>query len=205
MKTTKILPTFSFEQKLWQKGYKHVAGIDEVGMGAFAGPLVVAGVIFPKKYDNTHGFLDSKLLTPKKRLEQNEIIYKNAENFCIEVISVEHINKYGLAKAVMMGIQKVCDNLQPEFSLLDGMRTLNSNNQKAVIKGDQAIASISAASIIAKVYRDKLMEGVHSKYPHYNFYSNKGYGTKEHREAIKQFGFCKIHRTCFNLDPYLHE
>lgn len=209
-------PNFSFERKLWNKNIKYVIGIDEVGRGAFAGPIVAAGVAYRKNFQ--HPVLDkindSKLLKPKIREELCTIIKKQALIWTIESIEVPFINKYGIGKANSAVFRKVLKKLFSQmkndlnhFILIDGFHVKylpgGVNKQKAIIEGDQKSLSISSASIIAKVYRDELMKRLGKEYKGYNFPKNKGYGTKYHREALKKHGLSKIHRKSFNLDKFL--
>lgn len=204
-------PSFEEELKARKKGYKYIIGIDEVGRGAFAGPLLVGAVAFPfDKSLLTYGINDSKLLKPHKRSLLSKIIKDKALYFCIAQSSLKIINKVGIGKATQIAFRKVLNealgklNEKNVFVLIDGfyvpyIRGIGIKNQKAIIKGDQKSVSIAAASIIAKVHRDAIMKRLHKLYPEYKFTKNKGYGTKEHREAIKKFGLCKIHRKSFNI------
>lgn len=196
-------PTFSEEQNFWNLNIKHVIGLDEVGRGAFAGPIVAAGVIFKPNF--RHDFLnlvnDSKLIKPKLREELSELI---KENSVWEIASVEldFINKFGIGKANFEVFKKVLSNLiiklksEKYFILVDGF-DLKIPNHKAIIKGDQKSLSIASASIIAKVYRDNLMTEASNLFPNYNFEQNKGYGTLAHRNALKTYGATNFHRTAF--------
>ena len=198
-------PSFKEEQLLWDRGLNYIAGVDEVGRGAFAGPLVAASVVLPKKF-KTNGIKDSKLLTSKKREILSEYIIKNALFYSISEVDVEFINKYGIGEATHKGLKESVELLkkQCDFVLVDGFKIKNyKKKQKAIIHGDLLSVSIAAASIIAKVYRDNLMRNLHLKYKEYNFLENKGYGTKFHREALKKYGFCEIHRTSFNLGKFI--
>jgi ribonuclease HII len=202
-----IFPTLNFEQELWSQGFKLVCGIDEVGRGCFAGPVVAGAVVFPKDIILPTGIADSKLLTPQKREILTLEIKKVALFWAVGEISVLHINKLGIGKATQTAFRKAISNLSktPDFYLIDAffIKHLDKVKQKPIKFGDKICASISAASIIAKVYRDDLMRKLHKIYPQYNFEQNKGYGTKDHRDAIKKHGLCKIHRTSFNLDKFL--
>ncbi len=202
-----ILPTLKFEKKLWSQGYHYICGLDEVGRGSFAGPVVVGAVIFPKDVLLPKGIADSKLLTPKKREKLDSQIKQVALAWSVGEISVRDINKFGIGKATQMAFRKALKNLshQTDFVLIDAfyVKHFNRKKQRPIKDGDKICASISAASIIAKVYRDKLMEKLHQKYPHYNFSKNKGYGTREHREAIKKHGLSRVHRRSFNLEKFL--
>lgn len=200
-------PDFYEENILWKKGVRHIAGVDEVGRGCFAGPVVAAAVILPSDFNATDEINDSKLLGPKKRKELDIIIKKYSICFSIAEISIEIINGAGIGKATQKAFRKAIKTLQvkPEYILIDAfyIDNLSRENQKPIIHGDRKSISIAAASILAKVYRDELMQKLHEKYPQYDFYQNKGYGTKKHREAIKEFGLCDLHRTSFDLGNYM--
>lgn len=200
-------PDLAFENSLWEKGYRKVAGVDEVGRGSWAGPLVVGAVILKKNFVIPLGFADSKKIRPNMRKEFTKYIKRHSLYWAIAEISVSQINKFGLGKATHMAFRKAVRSLavKPDFLLVDSfyVKQVNRKNQKAIKKGDEKSASIAAASIIAKVYRDSLMKKLSKKYPKYHFAKHKGYGTREHQQAIKQYGFTKIHRQSFNLS-YLH-
>ncbi len=208
-----IYPTLEFEEKYWKLGYRYVCGLDEVGRGCFAGPVVVGAVIFAEPVQGDalreipEGIADSKLLTPKKREKLAEEIKKTALAWSIAEIPVCHINKLGIGKATQMAFRKAVKSLDknPDFILIDAfyIKHLNRKKQEPIIKGDQLSISIAAASIIAKVHRDKLMDELHGKYPQYGFNKHKGYGTKAHRDAIKKHGLSRIHRKSFNLEKFL--
>lgn len=213
-----ILPTLQFEQKLWNSGYTHVCGLDEVGRGCFAGPVVVGAVIFPQDVVLPEGIADSKLLKPRQRKKLAERIKEQALAWSVAEISVSVINKVGIGKATQMAFRKAIKLLSksPEFILIDAFYNLsavkisssayishlNRKRQKPIKDGDRICASISAASIIAKVYRDKLMKKLHRKFPKYGFSKHKGYGTKRHQEAIKKYGLSRVHRKSFNLTRF---
>jgi ribonuclease HII len=202
-----IFPTLEIEQSLWNSGYNFICGLDEVGRGCFAGPVVVGAVIFPKGCELIKGVADSKLLKPSIREKLAEQIKKCAAAWSIGEISVEDINKVGIGKATQMAFLKAIKVLAtvPDYVLIDAFFVDNydRSHQKPVKDGDKICASISAASIIAKVYRDGLMTNLHLKYPEYNFAKHKGYGTREHQAAIKKFGLSRIHRKSFNLEKFL--
>lgn len=215
MKST-IKPTFKEELKIWGRGYKYVVGLDEVGRGAFAGPVVVGAVIFGKSIDKNliSEINDSKLLKPRKRKELIKIIKENSIYSSGISVSVSIINRSGIGKATQIAFRRVVKQIQDKFKgkklfvLVDGfhiryLRGIGLKNQKAIIKGDQKSFSIAAASIVAKVYRDRLMKTLGKKYPEYGFSQNKGYGTKKHQEALKKYGLSKIHRKSFNLSKFL--
>lgn len=204
MKTSKI-PSFKHEKLLWKKGLRFIAGVDEVGRGAFAGPLIGAAVILPQGF-KINGIKDSKLLNYKKRKKLSKYIIKHASFYVISKVSVNYINKFGIGKATQKALINSIQKLKKfDFALVDGYKLKNfeDNLQKGIIHGDLISVSIAAASIIAKDYRDNLMIKLHKKYPEYNFLQNKGYGTKFHRDALKKYGLSKIHRTSFNLNKYL--
>ncbi len=202
-----VIPTLKLEQSLWEKGYKFVCGMDEVGRGCFAGPVVVGAIIFPRDFSSIAGVADSKLLKPKQRERLDKTIKKNAISWSIGEVSVSVINKIGIGKATQMAFRKALRILpmQADFVLIDAfyINHLNRKKQAAVKNGDTICTSIAAASIIAKVYRDKLMRKWHKKYPQYGFSRHKGYGTKIHQEAIKKHGLSKIHRKSFNLTRFM--
>ncbi|HSX19259.1 MAG TPA: ribonuclease HII [Candidatus Saccharimonadales bacterium] len=199
-----ILPTLDIENSLWHKGYKYVVGIDEVGRGSWAGPLVAAGVILPINFTIPEGLADSKLVKPQKRTILSKFILENALSSYIAEIPVKEIDKIGVGKATQEAFRQISRRIAPkaEFCLIDAfyIKYFSKKKQMAVKHGDQICASISAASIIAKVYRDNLMEKLHKTYPDYGFAKHKGYGTKVHQEAIKKYGFSKVHRRSYNLD-----
>lgn len=218
-------PSFEEEKKLWEKGFKYVIGIDEVGRGAFAGPLVVGAVVFLKVENEIEkvGINDSKLLKPQKRTCLAKIINENCLCSHVVTIPVSTINKVGIGKTTQIGFRKVVTSIMYKvssikyeneakfFVLIDGfhvryLRGFGLKNQRAIIKGDQKSISIASASIIAKVHRDKIMKNLSKKYPQYGFGRNKGYGTKFHRDAIKNFGICRIHRKNFtSCKEYVHK
>ncbi|MBI3103765.1 ribonuclease HII [Candidatus Daviesbacteria bacterium] len=202
-----IIPTLDLERKLWNQGYSFVCGMDEVGRGSFAGPVCVGAVIFPKDCVAIEGIADSKLLKPKQREKLESRIKNQAICWGVSEVSVSIINKVGIGKATQMAFRKALRllSVQADYVLVDAfyIKQLNRKRQKAVKDGDTICASISAASIIAKVHRDKLMKKLSKKYPQYGFGKHKGYGTKRHQEAIKKYGLSRIHRKSFNLEKFL--
>lgn len=202
-----IFPTLQFEQDLWNKGLKYICGLDEVGRGCFAGPVVVGAVVFPVDIVLPKGIADSKLLTPKKREKLALEIKKLALDYAIAEVEVSLINQLGIGQATQLSFQKAVKSLKrpPDFLLIDAffIQGIDRRIQKPIIRGDQSCASISAASIIAKVYRDELMVNLDAKYSQYGFAQHKGYGTKAHQEALKKHGLSDIHRKSFNLEKYL--
>jgi len=196
-------PNFKEEETLWKKGFRAVAGIDEAGRGPLAGPVVAAAVVFSAKGGPASGWKnikDSKLLSEKQREEIYKILINHPDvKWGVGIVSEKIIDKINILNATKLAMQKAIKNLNPDFILIDGNFTLSkiSIRQKAIIKGDAKIFSIAAASIIAKVTRDRLMQKYHSKYPEYGFGTHKGYGTKAHFVSLEKFGPCKIHRKTF--------
>lgn len=199
-------PDFENEELLWNAGYSLVAGVDEVGRGCFAGPLVAAAVILPPEFLDKDEVNDSKLLSPKKRLDLSVKIKDQAVCYSLAEVSVEIINKIGIAEATQYAFYQAVNDLKksPDYILIDAfyIKRIDKNKQKPIVHGDRKSISIAAASIIAKVYRDGLMQEFALQYPLYDFSTNKGYGTDKHREAIKSFGLSDLHRKCFNLAKY---
>ena len=184
-------------------------GLDEVGRGSFAGPIVGAGVIYKpfSKHDYFNEVKDSKLLSHKKRETLSTFIKENSI-WTIEKIEVDFINKFGIGRANYEVLLKVINKLKEKigqenyFAIVDGY-DLRIKKQKGIIRGDSISLSIASASIIAKEYRDDLMIKYSKLFPEYKFSENKGYGTQFHRDTIKNHGLCRIHRTSFKID-YLH-
>src|SRR5258708_18464889 len=204
------LPDFKFEKELWQKGIRIIGGADEVGRGAFAGPVVAACVVFRSGFvfSDAEGELinDSKKLSSKKREIADIWIKENSLAYGIGSASVAEINKHGIVKATNKAFRRAIENcdLKIENLLVDAfyvsrVHGIIRNKQTAIIKGDSLSVSIASASIIAKVYRDKLMVALSKniKYEKYKWNENKGYGTKSHRQIIQKEGISRLHRTKF--------
>lgn len=201
-----VFPTLDFEKELWTKGYFNVCGLDEVGRGSFAGPVVVGAVIFSPDAILPEGIADSKLLTPKKREKLAVLIKETALEWTIAEASVEVINKVGIGKAAQQAFKQAVESLKKwDYCLIDAffIDGLDRTKQKPIVHGDSLSVSIAAASIIAKVYRDALMVKLHTQYPEYGFDKHKGYGSKFHQDALKQYGLCPLHRASFNLNKFL--
>ncbi len=198
-----IFSSLQLEEELWSQGYQYIAGVDEVGRGCFAGPVVTAAVIFPPGVVLPEGIADSKLLSPEKRVIFAEQIKKLALCWSITEGSMEDINTLGIGKATQKSFLSSLATLstQPDFVLIDAFWISGwpKEKQRPITKGDQISSSIAAASIIAKVYRDEMMTKYAQEYPQYGFDKHKGYGTKEHQQKIKEYGFCALHRTSFNI------
>ena len=190
-----------YERALLAKGLQYIAGVDEVGRGPLAGPVVCAAVIMPLDDESIIGGVDdSKKLSAKKRETLAEEIKKKALAYTIVEVSEQEIDEINILEATKLGMKKALETLEivPQSVLTDGNMTLNIDfPQRSVIGGDALCYSIGAASIIAKVYRDKMMDDYAKEYPQYAFDSNKGYGTAAHIQAIKEYGLCPIHRRTF--------
>ncbi len=205
----KTSPTFDYEQIFWEKGLSYIAGADEVGKGAFAGPVVAASVILPanKIFFSLEKINDSKKLSSKQREELDLVIKANAVCYNIATVGIEIINRSGIGVATDMALYEAVMGLPAlaQHILVDAfyIKKIPSTLQTPIIKGDQKSYTIAAASIIAKVYRDKLMRDLDKQYGNYQFAKHKGYGTLIHRKLIKQYGLSPIHRTSFNLQKFV--
>ena len=186
-----------YEEKYSNLDY--ICGVDEVGRGPLVGPVVASAVILPKNY-YIEGLTDSKKLSKKKRENFFEIINKDALAIGIGVIDNQKIDEINILEASRLAMKIAVNNLKikPDVILTDAMKLDMGIEEEDIIKGDLKSITISAASIIAKVTRDKMMEELHNKYPMYNFIKNNGYPTKEHVEAIKKYGIIEEHRKTFN-------
>jgi ribonuclease HII len=191
----------TYEKIAREEGYQVVAGVDEAGRGPLAGPVVAAAVIFPADYINSE-INDSKKLSAAKREILYDVIEKDAVAIGMRVVDADVIDHCNILKATLQAMREAVLELStsPDYILVDGLHRIPIiTPQKPMVKGDSLSVSIAAASIIAKVSRDRIMEMYHRQFPQYNFRQNKGYGTKEHLNAIKQFGVCKIHRKSFHV------
>jgi len=188
----------SFEKKWRSQGFELIAGVDEVGRGPLAGPVVAAAVILPKDF-YLAGLDDSKKLSEKKRQEFDEIIRKEALAFSISMIHAIEIDEINIYEATKKAMKSAIASLnpKPDLLLIDAMKLDTPYPTESIIKGDAISISIAAASIVAKVARDQLMKELSKSYPAYGFQQNMGYGTKEHIDAIKQHGITSYHRKSF--------
>lgn len=192
------------EQDLWNKGYKSIACIDEVGRGCLAGSVVACAIIMPRDL-LIEGVDDSKKLTPKKRDKLFDIIKKKAEAVGIGEVDCETVDEINVKSAAKLAMVQAVENLKdkngnkviPDYLLIDAEKININIPQLNIIKGDAKCHGIAAASIIAKVTRDRQMEELDKIYPEYKFAKNKGYGTKEHVQALLEYGPIKIHRRTF--------
>lgn len=188
-----------YETELYQKGKTFIAGIDEVGRGPLAGPVMTCAVILPKDC-NVLGINDSKKLSASQRENICIQLKKIAIDISISKVEADEIDKINILQSVYKSMKQSVNNLntKPDIVLVDAVSIPDINvEQLSIVKGDAKSISIAAASIIAKVTRDKLMDEYSKKYPEYGFERNKGYGTKEHIDAIKEYGLCPIHRRTF--------
>lgn len=212
-----IKPDLQFEQEAWMQGKSVVVGVDEVGRGAWAGPVVAAAVQFAPESvcfgESAHGgdqsvvlpqlLRDSKKLSPRQRVQ----LYSEIESIAIQsafgLVEVEEINQMGIGQANFLAMSRALNQLSPppDFILIDGYNhpEIDASKQLSIVKGDSVAASIAAASVIAKVYRDRLMLDLAKHYPEYRFDLHKGYGTAVHQQAIKTHGLSPIHRKNFKL------
>ncbi len=187
------------ENELWEQGHQLVAGVDEVGRGPLAGPVVAAAVVLASDWQDP-GVADSKKLSPAKRLELDGAIRATARAWALGLCEPEEIDRINIHQASLLAMRRAVEGLglKPHFLLVDGRFTVDLDlPQQAVVGGDASLRSVAAASIVAKVWRDQAMERWHESYPAYNFASNKGYATAEHRRALIQFGPCPIHRRSY--------
>jgi ribonuclease HII len=190
---------FFYEGLARKAGYQLIAGVDEAGRGPLAGPVVAAAVIFAGSPD-LPGIRDSKQMTARKRDEAFVVIQSEALATGIGVVSHRYIDEFNILKASLEAMSRAVMALdpKPEILLVDGIHPVPVFiSQKCLKKGDQICRSISAASILAKVYRDRIMRACHKMYPVYDFEKNKGYGTRRHLAALRQYGPCPVHRLSF--------
>lgn len=222
-----MIPNFKFERETGKKRHHAVLGVDEVGRGALAGPVVAGAVCIgtaeffraralrmtarekssasPPFWESL-GINDSKKLSPKKRRELDKIIRREAVAWGIGEASAAYIDRYGIVKATAKAMRQAVKNCHKTqvYLLIDAFHIkyvpgVGLKNQKPIIKGDEKSLSIAAASIIAKVHRDEMMNRLHKKYPRYHWRENMGYGTPDHIKAIKKYGPCRLHRKKFIL------
>ena len=204
-------PALSQERRLWHHGVGAVAGVDEAGIGPLAGPVVAAAVMFPaQRLASAHdipaawpqGVRDSKTLSATARQRLDLAIRQVAQAIGVGLVEVKEIDRLNIYQAGLKAMRLAVERLSvpPQRVLVDGRHIpLLDCPQTAFPKGDRDIFSIAAASIIAKVYRDRLMTELDSRYPHYGFARHKGYGTASHRAALREFGPCPVHRRSFRL------
>jgi len=193
-----------FEKQARQDGYLHIAGVDEAGRGPLAGPVVAAAVVVPSSF-SVEGVTDSKKLSEKKRSRLYDLIFSHADGVGVGIADEKEIDHLNILRASLLAMARAVESLPavPDHLLIDGTFRIPEDHipadvpQKAIPKGDAKSISIAAASIIAKVTRDRLMERYHREYPEYGFNRHKGYPTRAHREAIQKHGVSAIHRRSF--------
>lgn len=206
---------FIYEKEYLELGYKYICGIDEVGRGCLFGPVSAAAVIMPIYLDNENlenikninkeniieGIEDSKKLNPQKRDELSKKIIEKAIAYSVYSVSEKIIDKINILNATKLAMIKAIENLKvkPDIIFIDALKLDIDIKQISIIKGDSKSYSIGCASILAKVHRDKIMDNLSEKYQKYKIYKNKGYGTKEHLEAIEKYGPSDMHR--FSFEP----
>ena len=188
-----------YEAKAARQGFRNISGVDEAGRGPLAGPVVAAAVIFSSNIDIVD-LDDSKKLSPKKREELFLEIKERATTFGVAVIGHRIIDEINILQAARLAMKQAVDQLNPipDLLLIDGNQKIESTlDQWTIVKGDSKSLSIAAASVLAKVTRDRIMDDYHKLYPQYEFNRHKGYGTKLHRTLIQEYGPCPIHRSKF--------
>jgi ribonuclease HII len=211
LKPAKLSRFRAYEEGGYRRGFKTIAGVDEVGRGPLAGPVVAAAVILPRGF--THPEIkDSKLLSPKQREKLAPLIRENAESWGLGVVEVDEIDRINILQASLLAMVKALDGLAstPDCLLIDGNQpiptrlfhesrfsSVSSLYQKPIVKGDQLCLSIAAASIVAKVARDGMMVELDKQYPEYGFAAHKGYSCRAHFDALRRFGPSPIHRRSF--------
>lgn len=194
------MPDYSYEQAANQSGFNLICGVDEAGRGPLAGPVCAAAVILPEGLE-IEGLNDSKKLTEAKREKLFDIIIEKAISYSVAFGTVEEIEEHNILNATFIAMNKAIDGLDvaPDYALIDGNRVPKGIkiDCETVIKGDAKSASIAAASVLAKVTRDRLLLRYAEKYPEYGFEKHKGYGTAAHYDAVREHGLCPVHRPSF--------
>lgn len=194
------MPDFLIEKEVGSKGFKYICGVDEAGRGPLAGPVCAAAVILPIDTE-IKGLNDSKKLSEKKREELFPVIKEKAIGYSIAFASVEEIEEHNILNATYLAMNRAIEGLgiPADFALIDGNRVPTGIKVpcQTVVKGDSKSMSVAAASVLAKVTRDRLMLEIDKAYPQYNFKKHKGYGTKEHTDLILQYGVSPVHRPSF--------
>lgn len=194
------MPDLSYENEARKKGFKAVCGVDEAGRGPLAGPVCAAAVILPENCE-IEGLNDSKKLSEKKSEALFDVIKEKAVAYSISFGTLEEIEEFNILEATFIAMNRAIDGLDipADFAIIDGNRTPKNIKIpcETVVKGDSKSLSVAAASVLAKVTRDRLMLEIDEKYPQYNFKKHKGYGTKEHTHLILEYGPCPVHRLSF--------
>ena len=194
------MPDYEYEKAAVSRGFKYICGVDEAGRGPLAGPVCAAAVILPEDAC-IPGLNDSKKLSEKKREQLFDVITGKALAYCVAYGTLEEIEEFNILEATFLAMNRAVEGLKikSDFALIDGNRAPKGIKIpcETVVKGDAKSMSVAAASVLAKVSRDRLMLEYDKKYPLYDFKKHKGYGTKEHTELIKKYGPCEIHRLSF--------
>ena len=194
------MPDYEYEKAAVTRGFKYICGVDEAGRGPLAGPVCAAAVILPLDTE-IPGLNDSKKLSEKKREQLFNVITEKALSYCVAYGTLEEIEEFNILEATFLAMNRAVEGLKikSDFALIDGNRAPKGIKIpcETVVKGDAKSMSVAAASVLAKVSRDRLMLEYDEKYPLYDFKKHKGYGTKEHTELIKKYGPCEIHRLSF--------
>ncbi len=194
------MPDYTIEKEVIENGFKYVAGVDEAGRGPLAGPVCAAAVILPPDTE-IEGLNDSKKLSEKKREALYDVVIEKALAYNIQLVDQDVIDEINILEATMLAMTRAVENLSipADYVIIDGNRvpSLLQTPARAVVKGDAKSMSIAAASILAKVTRDRLMLSLAKDYPQYEFEKHKGYGTKLHCEKLLEFGPCPLHRRTF--------
>lgn len=194
------MPDYSYEKAAENSGFKLICGVDEAGRGPLAGPVCAAAVILPEDLE-IQGLNDSKKLSEKKREQLFDIITEKAIAYCVAYGTLEEIEEKNILQATFLAMNRAIEGLETkaDFALIDGNKIPDGIKvpAAAIVKGDEKSMSIAAASILAKVSRDRLLMEYDAKYPEYQFAKHKGYGTKLHTDLIKEYGPCEIHRLSF--------
>ncbi len=196
----RLIKLKEIEKGLYHKGFQKICGIDEAGRGPLAGPVVVAGVIMPQG-SMIEGVNDSKKVSEKKREKLYDLILEEAISYSVAIIGQDIIDEINILNATKQGVTNVVEGLdiKPDLIIIDALNHINTKGipYDSIIKGDAKCYNIAAASIIAKVTRDRIMRQWDEIYPQYGFVQHKGYGTAKHIAAIKEYGLCPIHRKTF--------
>jgi ribonuclease HII len=199
-KSQSLTISLDFERQAIAEGYRYIAGVDEVGRGCLAGCVVAAAVILDLSKPIPVGLNDSKKLSAKRREILDVQVKENAVSYAIAQVEADEIDRINILESTKKAMRSAIEKLLPnaDFLLIDAVKLKDVNlPQKSIIHGDALSASIAAASIIAKTYRDNLMQEMDKTYPEYGFARHVGYGTKAHFEALRKFGHCEIHRKSF--------
>jgi ribonuclease HII len=199
-KTVRLIPDYVFECEAWARGFRRIAGLDEVGCGPLAGPVVAAAVVLPRRCRLMIGLRDSKRLNERERERFYGYIAEVALGMGVGIVESSVIDAVNIRQAARLAMEQAIQQLspQPDYLILDALTLPKvAIEQRMVIKGDGLCVSIAAASVIAKVTRDRLMADADLRFPQYGFLAHKGYGTREHLRRLRRYGPCSLHRQSF--------